>query len=65
MDQRVDLAEMADVGSLFEGVLSDGTDVDVFDGGMGELLGMVEVGEFVEALVGDFGDSDVGLAGLE
>jgi len=62
MDERVDLTEMADVGGLFEGVLSYSADVDVLDGGVGEFLGVVEVGELVEPIVGNFGDSDVGFA---
>ena len=62
VDERVDLAEMADVSGFFQGVLADGAYVYVFDGGVGELLRVVERGEFVEAVVGDFGDSDVGFA---
>ena len=38
VDERVDLAEMADVGGFFQGVLADGAYVYVFDGGVGELL---------------------------
>jgi len=34
VDERVDLAEMADVGGFFQGVLADGSYVDVFDGGV-------------------------------
>src|SRR5882762_2322273 len=56
------LAQMADVGGLFQGVLADGAYVHVLDGGMRQLLRVVERGQLVQTLVGDFGDSDVRLA---
>ena len=60
--QRVDVAQVPDVGGLFQSFLADGADVHVFDRSVGELLGVVERRELVKAVVGDFGDSDVGLA---
>ena len=62
VNERIHLAEMADVGGLFQRVLANGAYVHVLDRGMGQFLGMVEGGKLVEALVGDFGDSDVGFA---
>ena len=60
--ERVDLTQMADVGGLFQRVLADSADVDVFDGGVGQFLGVVERGQTVEAVVGNFGDADVRFA---
>ena len=62
VNEGVHLAQMSDVGGLFERVLADGADVDVFDRSVGELFRMIERGQFVEAFVGNLGDSDVGLA---
>ncbi len=62
VDKRIHLAQMADVGGLFQRVLADGAYVDVFHRGVRQLLRVVERGQFIEALVGDFRDSDVGLA---
>ena len=62
MGQRIHIAQVADVGAFFERFLADGADVDVFDGGVGELLRVVQRGQPVEAVVGNFGDADVGLA---
>ena len=52
VNERVHLAQMADVGGLFQRVLADGADVDVFDRGVRQLLRVVERGQLVEALVG-------------
>ena len=62
VDERVHLAQMADVGGLFQRVLADGADVHILDRGVRQLLRMVERGQFVEALVGDLRDPDVRLA---
>jgi hypothetical protein len=42
VDESVDLAQVPDVGGLFQRVLPDGADIDVFDRGMGQLLRLVE-----------------------
>ena len=60
--EGVDLAQVADVGGLLQRFLADGADVDVLDGGVGELLGVVEGGQAVQAVVGNLGDADVRLA---
>ena len=44
VNERVDLAQMADVGSLFQGVLADGAHVDVFDRSVGKFFGVIERG---------------------
>ena len=62
VNERVHLAQMADVGGLFQRVLADGAYVHVLDRGVRQFLRMVERGQFVEALVGDFRDADVRLA---
>ncbi len=62
MGERIDLAKMADVSGLFKRVLADGADVDVFDGSVRQLLRVVERGQSVEPIVGNFGNPDVGLA---
>ena len=64
VDQRVHVAEMADVGGLLQRFLANGAHVHVFDGGVGEFLGVVESGQLVEALVGNFGHADMRLAGV-
>ena len=62
VDERIYLAQMANVGGLFQRFLADGAYVDVFDRGVSQLFRVVERGQFVEPLVGDLGDSDVRLA---
>ena len=62
MGERVDLAQVADVGGFFQRLLPDGADVDVLDGGVSEFLRIVERGQAIEAVVGNLGDADVGLA---
>ena len=60
--QCIDLSEMTDVAAFLQRLLSDGADVDVFDGCVRQLFGVVECRQFVETIVGHLGDSDVGLA---
>ena len=60
--QSIHLAQVADVGGLLERVLADGAHVHVFNGGVRELLRVVQGGESVEAIVGNFGDADVSFA---
>src|SRR5437868_301764 len=60
--ERVHLAEVADVGSLFQCLLSNRADVYVFDGSMDELFRVVECGQTIQSIVRDLGDSDVCLA---
>jgi hypothetical protein len=60
--ERIHLAQVADVGRFLERVLANGADVDVFHRGVGQLLGVVERGQPVEAVVGNLGDADVRLA---
>ena len=62
VNERVHLAQMADVGGFFQRVLADGAYVHVLDRGVRQLLRVIECGQFVEALVGDSGDADVRLA---
>ena len=62
VSQGVHLAQVADVGRFFQRILANRADVDVFDGGMRQLLRVVERGQVVEAVVGNLGDSDVRLA---
>ena len=54
------LRKVADVAALFERILADCANIHVFDGSMGQLLGIVERGQAIEAVVRHFGDSDVG-----
>ena len=61
VDQRVDVAQAGEEGGLLEGFLADGGDVDVFDGGVGGLLGRVEGRELVEAFVGNLARRRCGL----
>jgi hypothetical protein len=60
VNERIHLAQVADVGSLFQRVLADGTYVHVFDRGVRELLRVIERGQLVEALIWNLGDSHVG-----
>ena len=53
---------MGEIGGLLKGILADGADFHVFHGCMRQLLGIVERGQTVEAVVGDLSDSDMGLA---
>jgi len=53
---------MGEIGGFFESILADGAHVHVFDGSVGQLLGVVERGQAVEAVVGHFSDADMGLA---
>ena len=62
MNQRVHLTQVADVGGLLERFLADRADVDVFDGGVREFLGLVDGGQPVEPVVGNLGDADVRFA---
>src|ERR1019366_2963726 len=62
VNERVHLAQMADVGRLFQRVLADGADVYILDRGVGQLLRLIERGQLVEPLVGHLGDADVRLA---
>ena len=59
--QRIHVAQVADVGAFFEGFLPDRTHVDIFDRGVGQLLGVVERGQAVQAVVGNLGHADVSL----
>src|SRR5579864_1560946 len=62
MGQGVNLAKLADVGGFLQRVLTDRAHVHVFDGGMGELLRVVERGQAIEAVVWNLGDADMGLS---
>ena len=64
VDEGVDVAQAGEEGGFLQRLLADGGDVDEFDGGVGGLLGRVEGGELVEALVGHAGHADVRLAGV-
>ncbi len=61
MQKGVDLSQVADVGRFFQCVLPNGSNIDVLDRSMGQLLGLVDGSQAVEAIVGDLGDSDVSL----
>ena len=60
--QRVHIAQVPDVGALLEGFLANGAHIHIFDGGVGELLRVVECRQAIEAFVRHLGHSDVGLA---
>ncbi len=64
VDEGVHIAEAGEEGGFFEGFLTDGGDVGVFDGGLNEFFGIEEGGETIEPIVGHFGDADVGFAGV-
>ena len=55
---------MANIAGFLQGFLTDGADVHILDRGVSQLLGVVKRGQPVEAVVGNFGDSDVRFAGI-
>ena len=62
MNERIDAAQVGDVGGLFQRFLADGAHVNVFDRRMRQLLRVIERGQLVEALVGNFGHSYMSFA---
>ncbi len=60
--QRVDLAQVAKVSRLLQCFLANGADIDVFDRRMSQLLGIVESGQAIQAIVGYLGHSHMRLA---
>src|SRR5690348_18201253 len=67
--ERVYLAQVADVGGLFQRVLADRADINVVDRSVRQLFRVVERGETVETIVRNLGHADMcfarigGLAG--
>ena len=61
MGQRVHIAQVPDVGAFLEGFLPDGAHIHIFDGGVGQLLRVVECRQAVEPFVRHLGHSNVGL----
>ncbi len=62
MSQRIDIAQVGGEGGFLQSFLAEGGDVGVLDAGMHQLLGVVERGQAVEPVVGNFGDTEVRLA---
>jgi hypothetical protein len=53
---------MTDIAGFFQGFLADCTDVDVLNGSMRSLLGVVVGGQLVESLVWYLRDTNVGVS---
>ena len=53
---------MGGVGGIVQRFLADGSNVNVFDRRVRELFGVVERGQLVEPVVGNFGDANVRFA---
>jgi hypothetical protein len=58
----IHLPQVTEIGRLLQRLLSDRSQVDVFHRSVREFLRTVHCGEFVESLVGNFGDAHVRLA---
>ncbi len=58
----IDVSEMADVSAFLQCLLSNGAHVDVFDGSVRQLFGVIVCRQFVETIVGHLGDTDVCVA---
>ena len=59
--QGVYLPQVTDVGGFPQGFLTDGAHVYVLHRSVHQLFGIVESGETVEAVVGNFGNSNMRL----
>ena len=64
MDQGIVVAEVGKKSGLFERFLADSGDVGILDGGINNFLGVVQGGELIETIVGNFGDAEMRLAGI-
>ena len=62
MNDRVHLAQMAEVGRLLQCLLPDGAEVNVVNRRVRKFFGIVLRRQPVEPIVRDFGHSDVGIA---
>ena len=60
--QRIHVAQMRGVGTVFQRLLADGAYVHVFDGRMREFLRVVKRGQAIEAIVRNLGHADMRLA---
>src|SRR5689334_8885161 len=60
MSERINLAQMSDVSALLERFLADCANINVFHRSVNQLFGVVEHGEPIEAVIGNFGDPNVG-----
>src|SRR5581483_4429694 len=60
--ERVHRAQVAEESTFLERFLADRSEIDVLDGGMGQLFWAVHGGKAVKTVVGNFGDADVGFA---
>ncbi len=58
----VHIAKMGDVAGFFQRVLADGAEINVFNRGVRQFLGIALRGQAIETIVGNFGDADVGFA---
>ena len=62
VSQGINRAEMRDVGRIFEGILADGSDVDIFNGRVHQLLGIAQRCEPVQPVVRHLRNANMGLA---
>ena len=62
VSEGVDVAKVGEEGGLLQRLLADGGNVGVLDLRMHELARVEQLGKAVEAVVGNGGDADVGLA---
>jgi len=53
------LAEMAEITGLLKRFLSYSAEINIFDRGVSQFLGIVLDSQTIEAVVGNFGDADV------
>ncbi len=60
--QRVDVAQVGGEGGLVQRLFGERGHVGVLDAGVNQLLGVVECSQAVEAIVGNAGDAEMGLA---
>ena len=57
MGEGVDIAQAGDAAGVAQGLLGDGGHVHVFDGGVGDLGGLEQLAQFLQASVGDARDT--------
>ena len=60
--QGVHIAQVGGESSFVQRLLAERRDVSILDAGVHQLLGVVERGQAIETIVGDFGDAEMGLA---
>ena len=60
--QRIHIAQVGGEGGFVQRFLAERRNIGVLDAGVHQLLGVVQRGQAVKAIIGDFGDAEMGLA---